>query len=227
MVKTFFKIYQAERVLLGLLLLGLALGLIYTRALERWDRSLYDVLVTRSNSEALTDIVILAIDQKSLAKFGRWPWPRRRHAAIIDKLSQANAKVIGYDVIFAEADSDSSEDDALLTAAITRSGRVILPIIHESSRQGLPLQLTMPLQPFVDAAAGLGHINVEIDSDALVRSSFLKVGLGTPHWPAFSLAMLRFTGSDIINILLRFCKVATDFFYLLKLLGYIICYTKN
>ena len=50
----------------------------------------------------------VAIDNESLRRMeplvGRWPWPRLVHATAIDYLSAAGARVIGYDVLFAERD---------------------------------------------------------------------------------------------------------------------------
>jgi adenylate cyclase len=51
------------------------------------------------------NIVIVAIDEKSLKEQGRWPWNRKTIAKLIDKLfTQYKAKVVGLDVVFAEKD---------------------------------------------------------------------------------------------------------------------------
>jgi adenylate cyclase len=53
-------------------------------------------------------VVILDIDEKSLQEIGRWPWPRDTLARIIDKLfNQYQVRVVGFDVVFAEADYSS------------------------------------------------------------------------------------------------------------------------
>src|ERR1700681_934712 len=49
-------------------------------------------------------VVIVDIDEKSLAKFGQWPWPRTRIADMIVNLPQLGAVVIAFDVVFAEPD---------------------------------------------------------------------------------------------------------------------------
>jgi adenylate cyclase len=49
-------------------------------------------------------VVVAAIDEKSLAAEGRWPWPRSRIAALVDALSSDGAKVIGFDVLFSETE---------------------------------------------------------------------------------------------------------------------------
>jgi adenylate cyclase len=52
-------------------------------------------------------VVVAAIDEKSLAAEGRWPWPRSRIAALVDALSRDGAKVIGFDVLFSETEEDA------------------------------------------------------------------------------------------------------------------------
>lgn len=49
-------------------------------------------------------VVIADIDEASLARFGQWPWPRTRMAELIEKLTAQGAIVIGFDMVFAEAD---------------------------------------------------------------------------------------------------------------------------
>ncbi len=47
---------------------------------------------------------IIDIDEKSLAKYGQWPWPRTRIAALIRELTRLNAAVIAFDIVFSEPD---------------------------------------------------------------------------------------------------------------------------
>lgn len=49
-------------------------------------------------------VVIVDIDDKSLAKLGQWPWPRTRIADMIQNLTNNGAVAIGFDVVFSEAD---------------------------------------------------------------------------------------------------------------------------
>ena len=92
------------------------------------------------------DIVLVTIDNESLRDVGRWPWPRRYHAQMIDRLTAAGAKRIFFDVTF-ETRSDPV-DDRLLADAIERSGRVTLPVRGESSAEGMSQQNLQPLELF-------------------------------------------------------------------------------
>ncbi|MBR0970035.1 MULTISPECIES: CHASE2 domain-containing protein [Bradyrhizobium] len=54
--------------------------------------------------KAARPVVIVDIDDKSLAKLGQWPWPRTRIADLILNLTAQGAVAIGFDVVFSEAD---------------------------------------------------------------------------------------------------------------------------
>src|SRR5690242_9927403 len=57
--------------------------------------------------EADTPVRIVDIDDDSLKKIGQWPWPRTLVAQLIDKLREAGASVIAFDIDFAEPDCTS------------------------------------------------------------------------------------------------------------------------
>lgn len=58
--------------------------------------------ILRGDREPAGDIVIVAIDDESLAKVGRWPWSREKVADLIEKIDSAGAKTIGVDILFSE-----------------------------------------------------------------------------------------------------------------------------
>ncbi len=57
-----------------------------------------------------TEVVIIDIDEKSLGKFGQFPWSRSVFAQIIEKVSAVNPKAIGFDVFFTEKDKQSPDE---------------------------------------------------------------------------------------------------------------------
>ena len=57
------------------------------------------------------ETIIAAIDEKSLTELGRWPWKRTTIAQLIDTLKEYEAKSVGFDVVFAEPDENSSLKD--------------------------------------------------------------------------------------------------------------------
>ncbi len=57
-----------------------------------------------------SNVVIIDIDEKSLGKFGQFPWSRSIFAKIIEKVNSAEPKAIGFDVFFTEKDKQSPEE---------------------------------------------------------------------------------------------------------------------
>ncbi|MGB1238029.1 MAG: CHASE2 domain-containing protein, partial [Pseudomonadales bacterium] len=70
------------------------------------SRAMYDLGTKFYSGTANNRISVIAIDEKSLAHLGRWPWNREYHAALIEKLSTVSPKVIGYPVFFVEPQRD-------------------------------------------------------------------------------------------------------------------------
>jgi len=68
---------------------------------ESVHSKLYDLsLRARGSLSAPQEVVIVAVDDASVASLGRWPWPRKKTAELIDLLSRAGAKAIAVDVVF-------------------------------------------------------------------------------------------------------------------------------
>src|SRR5271156_709106 len=62
---------------------------------QRWQPRVYD---------PDQPVRILDIDDESIRRVGRWPWPRQQMAAMVDALMKANVAAIGFDVLFSEED---------------------------------------------------------------------------------------------------------------------------
>jgi len=77
--------------------------------LERLERIAYDAGIQSAhrNPGAAENITIVAIDDESIQKIGRWPWPRSVLAEVVDKLSTAKAKVIGLQIFLSEPQTDA------------------------------------------------------------------------------------------------------------------------
>tara|TARA_B100000614_G_scaffold213038_1_gene196669 strand:+ start:956 stop:2953 length:1998 start_codon:yes stop_codon:yes gene_type:complete len=59
--------------------------------------------------EVETDVVIVDIDEKSLGKFGQFPWNRNIFAKILDQLNSSLPKAVGFDIFFTEKDKQAPE----------------------------------------------------------------------------------------------------------------------
>ena len=69
-----------------------------------------------TGTSASGDIVLVKIDDQSLREIGRWPWPRRYHAQLIDQLTAAGAKRIFFDINFFGPAATPADDRAFADA---------------------------------------------------------------------------------------------------------------
>ncbi len=151
------------------------------------------------------ETVIAAIDEESIHKIGRFPWPRSVWARVVDRLREDGAAVVVFDVLFTEP--ENAESDGLLEKAIGKNGRVILPMDFDFAEAGYkesgftnkqvdflipsafsalkntdapytPLTAKVvlpPLERFSNAAASLAHINMIPDNDGTLRWEVLAI----------------------------------------------------
>ena len=76
---------------------------------DRLDAIIYDARLRATMPRTLDErIVIVDIDEKSLAEVGRWPWSRNHLARLVDELfERQQVAILGFDVLFAESDDSS------------------------------------------------------------------------------------------------------------------------
>ncbi|MBG9388894.1 CHASE2 domain-containing protein [Caenimonas aquaedulcis] len=86
-----------------------AIGLVPIGFLQRLDDIIYDARIRATLSNKADErIVIVDIDEKSLAEVGRWPWSRNRVAEMVqDLFDRQQVALVGFDIVFAEADESS------------------------------------------------------------------------------------------------------------------------
>jgi len=70
------------------------------------------------------NIVVVAIDEKSIAEIGRWPWSRSVQAKLVDKIAAGHPKVIGIDIMYSERENPQSDGE--LARAVKQAGNVVL-----------------------------------------------------------------------------------------------------
>jgi adenylate cyclase len=170
-----------------ILLLSLALLRIADPpAIEELRLRVFDTYqVIQPRVKTAKPVTIVDIDEKSLAKYGQWPWPRTRIADLVTRLNQLGAVVTAFDIVFPEpdrlnpalaAESFSGIDDEtrtrlkalpsndqILADAIRRSRVVLgesgLPYVVSELDKSLPLTGLATLggdpQPFMLSFPGL------------------------------------------------------------------------
>ena len=120
------------------------------------------------------DIAIVAIDEASMARFGRFPWSRQVIARTIDALAAARPKVIALDILFTAP--TTQEDDDNLARSIGRAGNVVVAAqLTDSPVHGGPSRWLQPLPAIERAAASVGHVNAQTEQDGIVRQVAIRL----------------------------------------------------
>lgn len=163
-------------------LLGLLCGLVeFGAPLENFMRDARAIGRRHAPSD---QIVIVAIDDKSISDLKGWPWPRRHHAELIEALDRQGAKEIYFDLEFSSP--SNAEDDARLGAAIERSSApVTLPAHYVIDRRTGQRTDLLPI-PQIGRAAELASINVRFDFLGQVRELPYQVEVAGRKYPSFA-----------------------------------------
>jgi len=150
---------------------------------DGWTHGLTDQFFLARDPDP--SIVVVAIDDASLGRIGRWPWPRTAHADLIDRLASYGVKAIAYDVNFPEVSDPGS--DAKLAESIRHAGNVILPVElsfqTQNGRLGFdPDHVVQPIAEIQSAADTSGFTNTPLDADSVARRVPVEVfdASGTP-----------------------------------------------
>src|SRR6266540_5189517 len=106
-LKSLFSINPAS-LTLGTILIVVILFWSGVPILDLVELKTYDLrFLSRGRLQPSPAVALAVIDEKSLDREGRWPWPRAKMAALVDHLSQDGARVIGFDIGFLEPDENS------------------------------------------------------------------------------------------------------------------------
>ena len=89
-----------------LMLVVLVTFLISWVPLEKLEYGIYDLNTNLRVKKSTAPVVVVSIDEQSIANIGRWPWPRAHIASMVDLLQSYNVKVIGLDIIYSGKDSN-------------------------------------------------------------------------------------------------------------------------
>ncbi|MBI2749497.1 MAG: adenylate/guanylate cyclase domain-containing protein [Burkholderiales bacterium] len=142
-----------------------------TRAWQAMDAKVFDLFTTWTAPRKVDiPLVILAIDEPSFQQMQvQWPFPRRLHAQVLERLRADGARAVGFDMVFAEPSNPA--DDAALERAIRGGPPVVLAASRELTESGNASLWSevMPLDAFVAAGALPGQVQVTPDDDFVVR----------------------------------------------------------
>ena len=156
--------------------------------LWRIDQVIYDGAMSMSSRSVDDDVVVVAIDDTSIARIGRWPWPRRYMPSCSSGCMRRAPGRWPWMCCFEPALADPAGDEAL-ASAMRLHGAVVLPVVQASAASGIVTEAP-PAPIFASEAAAIGHIHVEFDPDGIARSVYLWEGLGQASHPQLGLALL-------------------------------------
>ena len=183
---------QGRGVVLGLLVAAVMVVLSFLplgQSLENQTLDLYYRL--RPVAAQTADLLIVTIDEPSFQELQQpWPWPRRLHAQLVRRLAADEARLICFDVIF--ADPTDPEDDKLLAEAFAEAGNVLIGMTYETTKDPRFSRrvLITPYKPLQQAAKGLGLVMVTPDYDGVVRRFRLSLG-GRETMPLAAYRLVR------------------------------------
>jgi len=207
------RLTTASLLLLLCLFVLHASGILAVPLLHRLDEQIQDTRLRATMPRTLDErIVIVDIDEKSLAEVGRWPWPRDRVADLVDRLFGHDIRLLGMDTVFAEPDPLPGADQRLAQAI--RGRPVVLGYYFTSDREGrITGQLPAPVLDLSDgspsvpltrwngyganlpglmqAGASAGFFNAVTDDDGVVRSLPLLASHGDQVYESLGLALFR------------------------------------
>lgn len=182
------------RSILFSLAIALTISVLYlTGIFESAENLSYDtVLRLQGEQPRDSSLILVAIDEASLRKIGRWPWPRSTTARLIEAISEGMPATIGIDIGFFEPDREETGDDRRLIAATKKFGRVIYPVYLASLPSlGEIVTFQKPFAELARTAAGLGHVHIEPSLDGVVRKVYLLQECGGESIPAFALKCIE------------------------------------
>lgn len=197
-------------------LVGLAIFVLLNTAFSlnlfaSWQERLSDSLFIARKPDP--NIVIIAIDDKSIAKIGRFPWDRSTYAKLLTKLSDPTSKPasIGLDISFFEKSND--QDDQALADALKKAGSVTL-----ASEIGSDSQVLLPLD-ILNKEAKAGIANTNADSSGVTRFAKLEaVSIDNVHYQGFGisvagtyLANINMPHAYLDNLSIRFPSIRINF----------------
>ena len=153
---------------------------------DRVERLADDAMLALHARGHVGRTALVAIDTESLETIDVWPWPRRVHAELIDRLNAIGVAGIHLDIDFSSP--SSPVDDDILADALRRSAVPVSLAAHAQVDRvtgGLVERVPLPLLAEHATVAG---VNVMPDAQGLVR--FAERGRSFGGRPAPSMTAL-------------------------------------
>ncbi|OVE75421.1 hypothetical protein BVX98_07665 [bacterium F11] len=144
----------------------------------------------RGNRPLQKNISVVVIDEKSIEKLGRWPWPRATHAKLVRRLEKAGAKAIAFDTLFTEPDMTNQKSDEILAETVGNSGVVVSAFFfkNEIDENHIGKNVAYPYQGLNESSSYVGFVNLNPDHDGVTRRTKLYAIEGEDLLPSLGVA---------------------------------------
>lgn len=151
---------------------------------EEGNAAAYDMLLRLSptrDSGARSRIVLLAIDDATVSRYGPLPLNRATLAKALDRISSGGPSVLVVDMLLSERTQPDA--DASLAKSFSQFPKVVLACALEAGQNNESSQWIRPLPEFQRHAFAVGHVHFEPDRDGVARTLLLtKANLTERYW---------------------------------------------
>ena len=152
----------------------------------------YDTFITGAPGKVSNLVTIVAVDDATIARYGKYPLPRQAYADLLTALKPLEPRTVALDVGFYD-ESPNPDQDRALAAAITDAGNVVLAMQGAGSslaHEGAAVYRaeTVPIAMLRNAAAALASVNIIPDDDGRVRKS--QMVIETPSGRYYALPLV-------------------------------------
>ncbi len=219
----------ARRFAIGSVILSLFVYWLHPVIFERIDVRLRDITFQiREAPPPPPEVAIVTIDEKSVKKFGRWPWNRELQGLLISQLKQMGAGVIALDIVYPYL--QNPEQDRALAGGLASPGAPViggyffrdeqsLKISEKAIREVEKSKVSMIFEepdarrdtvsqfPFIESNhpnigpffTDVGFFNSIPDADGLIRSAPLILRNNNSFYPSLPLQALSYgLGEEIL-----------------------------
>ena len=203
------KLFYSGWAVVATILLLTVIKVVDPTPLQSLRLQTFDALQTLDEVKQSDEVVIINIGEKSLQKWGQWPWPRQNFAQLIHDIRQNNGGMIGLTVMFPEADRFGG--DEVLASWIKGNGVILSqtpssrgvrssgPHIGTGTIGPLPAQdfllswpnLVTNIPTLEQHAEGIGVLASAPQPDLVTRTYPLAIGVEGKIYPSLAIELLR------------------------------------
>ena len=185
--------------------------------IEAFELKSYDFRQSVSSEKHIVndDVVVLAIDDASIdilnEKYGQWPWQRNSYVDIINFLEESKAKAIVFDLMFLP-NASNTKYDQILSDTISKYDNVFIAMnfdnrdnevrLPQSIKAKMNMEKKLDLLSFsgcrpvlpqlLSGTPNIGIINVQRDSDGVLRRAPLFVKYNDDVYPSLAMKVFSF-----------------------------------